>query len=175
MKKDNQRSDRPARLALARAGKDRRGRDGATLIATIGRKYPCRVPVLTHGLTAQQVADRVRALEARQLAKEQKLDEIQAAVGIEFHVNADTFRITDAIIRDRGNDAELVVQIASLVNGRWRRIESMPLRKVVGPVTAVPGAAAIEQMARDFVERAMFVHEQQADLVSAVLRALEAR
>lgn len=112
------------------------GQQGAHAIATIGTKYPRRYEFSTHGMEPQQVVDRVRAIDEQHAERETRLDSAQAIVGEVVDVNEEQFRISDAIIRDRGSNPELLIQFERLVDGAWRHAGRVT--KVVASISAIP-------------------------------------
>ena len=139
------------------------------MLLSVGEKRPSQLLIPTHGLTAEKIVERIRRVESRHAEKEAKLDECQRAVKREFSVNQERFRITDAILRDRGEDVEVFLQIARRTGAAWR--QEIRLSKVV-PLAAVPDAAGIEAMARDAVEAAVASEIEQDEIGAEVRRML---
>lgn len=160
-------------IHMGQPTRDKRGRMGAEAIVRVGAKYPKRYMFATHGMTPEQTVEKIHALEARQIKKEQRIDSMQQLVGREFSVNLDLFRIVDATITERGSDTEVVINVKRQVGQRWERIEGAPIRKVVGPIEAVPDNAGIEALARSLAERWMMRQVEQEEFAAEVSRLLE--
>lgn len=154
---------RVEKLSFGQVSRDARGRRGAVAAARIGARFPKVYSFPTHGMTADEVVARIRALEQRHAAKEARLVEIQAIVGPSARPG---FTITDAIIRDRGaTDVEIVVFAK---DARGAAAKGFPLRLVRPTVEELPQPAAIlalveamiaadeeERMAQDALEAAV--------------------
>jgi hypothetical protein len=163
-------------VAFTSLHRDRRGRYGRDVMARVGARYPKVYSFATHGLTAEQIDDRIAEIETRHAAKEAKVDELQAVVGTVFHVNLDAFRIGDATLRDRGNDIEIVVQIfQDRGNDEWALVPGMPIRRVYHEIRLVPDAAGVEAMARGYVETQMMRDIEHDDVVRGAAEKIRAR
>lgn len=137
---------------------------------TCGTARPHHYQIATRGLTAQGIADRVAEVHRQHAVRETKVDAMQSAVGTEIHVNLDTFRVTDAIVKRRGEDWEVVYQVARLVGDRWRRLG--PRRVVVGAVENLPSSEEVILLARGHAEQIAMKEIEAQEFATDVSRLL---
>lgn len=138
----------------------------------VGRRYPKRYQVATHGMTPRQFVAHVKLLEQRHDAKEAKIDALQAVVGREFSVNLERFRITAATVTERGTDAALLVQVSRRVGEEWKRMPGMPIVRRYAEPSGVPDAAGVELIARDVAERSIMKELEREEFATEVAALL---
>lgn len=155
------------------------GKSGQSGTVRTGDRWPRRYTIRTHGKTVEEVAEQALAIEELHAERETKFEAMQAAVGREFTVGQQEFRIVDTIIRDRGTNVEVVIQITRRVGDDWVRVEGMPIRRVVRGVADLPNADGVEEIATLFAEPMVAdevaVEEFAASFTSAIESARVAR
>ena len=165
-----------ARVHIVEKGStDRRsGRKGATVIVTVGVKYPKSYHIAMHGLTPAEAVEKVHEIEAQHAVKEQKVDALRSAVGVEFAIGLERFRIIDATVMERGSNPELVMQVARLDGERWVRMGGMPIRRVAAQIGDVPTGADAEAIAIAFANAWVVGQAEHEQFISEVATLLEA-
>jgi hypothetical protein len=134
-------------LTWGRASRDRRGRIGAMLeVRCEARGRGKTYRILTHGMTPEAVAAKIDALNTAHERRIAKLEDLQSLVGPLSNRGA---TITDAIIRDRGQEVEAFIQA---VDAEGKPIEGFPLRVPAVTVDELPDVEEIRRRIEDMIE-----------------------
>lgn len=122
----------------------------------------------THGMTAQQVIDRVEALTAHHAKKAARLDGFRASVGVEFVFGTDIYRLVDCNVWEIADttNVEIYLNVRRVSGSRLERVQDFPWRQRFTSIDDIPTDAKIRQAVRariaDVVQRQTEFTNQKA-------------
>lgn len=103
----------------------------------------------THGMTAEEVAARISAVQRHHERRADRLTGFIAVRGREYVRNGDVYRIVDCTILDNGRPdgpVQLYVDVRRIVGSQMLAVDGFPLKQRYTDVQEVPPDGAIVQM-----------------------------